>query len=156
MSGAFNETGVPAFTIEIGGRDVYEKNYIDRAVSGAINFLKYIEILAGESILSARAIETNEWLEVYAERGGFIVPKTKLMAKVKKGDLLFIQYGSFGEIVAEYTSPADGIVAQVVQNPMAEAGTQLAAIVFFDPDKNMDDNLGAGSITIRPKFEKEK
>ena len=89
-------------------------------------------------------------------RSGFIVPKVKLMDKVKLGDLLFVQYGSFGEIVAEYTSPADGIVAQVVQNPMAEAGTQLSAIVFFNPDKDMEDNTGAGSITSRAKFDKEK
>lgn len=156
VSGAFNETGVPAFTIEIGGRDVYEKVYVDRAVSGAINFLKHAGVLPGEAVLSERAIETNEWLEVYAEHGGFIVPKTQLMANVKKGDLLFVQYGAFGDIVAEYTSPADGIVAQVVQNPMAEAGTQLAAIVFFNPDKNMDENIGAGSITVRPKFDKKE
>ena len=156
VSGAFNEIGVPSFTIEIGGRDVYEKTYVDRAVSGAVNLLKYLQILPGEASLSERAIETNEWIEVYAQRGGFIVPKVKLMDKVKLGDLLFVQYGSFGEIVAEYTSPADGIVAQVVQNPMAEAGTQLSAIVFFNPDKDMEDNTGAGSITSRAKFETKK
>lgn len=32
---------------------------------------------------------------------------------------------------------------------MTEAGTQLGAIVDFNPDKDIDENTGAGSITIK-------
>jgi len=40
----------------------------------------------------------------------------------------------------------------VIQNPMTEAGTQLGAIMYFNPDKDIDDNFGAGSITIKAEF----
>jgi hypothetical protein len=68
---------------------------------------------------------------------------------------MFVQYGAFGHIVGKYTSPDDGIVVQILQSPMAEAGRQLGAIVFYNEDKSMDDNLGAGSITIKAEFKKK-
>jgi predicted deacylase len=155
VSGGFNEIGVPAFTIEIGGREAYEPEYIDRAVDGAMNLLSYLEVVDQEIKLDVIPVVSNEWREVYAEHGGFVVPKVKLLDKVKKGDLMFVQYDAFGHIVGNYTSPDDGIVVQVLQAPMAEAGRQLGAIVFYNKDKSMDDNVGAGSITIEAKFKKE-
>lgn len=155
VSGGFNEIGVPAFTIEIGGREAYEPEYIDRAVKGAMNLLSYLEVINREIQLDVVPVVTNEWREVYADHGGFVVPKVKLLDPVKKGDLMFVQYGAFGNIVGKYTSPDDGIVVQVLQAPMAEAGRQLGAIVFYNEDKPMDDNVGAGSITIKAKFKKE-
>lgn len=155
VSGGFNDIGVPAFTIEIGAREAYEPEYIDRAVNGAMNLLSYLKVVDQEIKVDVKPIVTNEWLEVYAEHGGFVVPKVKLLDNVKKGDLMFVQYGAFGHIVGNYTSPADGIVVQVLQAPMAEAGRQLGAIVFYNKDKPMNDNDGAGSITIKPKFKKK-
>ena len=102
-----------------------------------------------------KPIETNEWREVHAEHGGFVVPQVKLLDTVKKGDLMFVQYGAFGNIVGKYTSPDDGVVVQILQSPMAEAGRQLGAIVFYNEDKSMDDNVGAGSITIEAEFKKK-
>jgi hypothetical protein len=76
---------------------------------------------------------------------------------VDAGETLFVQYDAFGHIVQEYESPVSGILVQVIQTPMAEAGTQLGAVVYFNPDKNIDDNLGAGNITNKPEFsDKEK
>ena len=45
VSGGFNDIGVPAFTIEIGGREAYEPEYIERAVVGAMNLLSYLEVI---------------------------------------------------------------------------------------------------------------
>ena len=155
VSGGFNDIGVPSFTIEIGAREAYEPEYIERAVNGAMNLLSYLNVVDQEIKVDVKPIETNEWREIYAEHGGFVMPKVKLLDTVKKGDLMFVQYGAFGNIVGKYTSPDDGIVVQILQAPMAEAGRQLGAIVFYNEDKSMDDNVGAGSITIEAKFKKE-
>lgn len=157
VAGAFNEIDVPAFTLEIGAREAFEPELVNRAVSGAINFLTYTGNLSGEFTEHQHIRETNEWVEIYAENGGFIVPKVEMMSDVDAGETLFVQYDAFGHIVQEYESPVSGILVQVIQTPMAEAGTQLGAVVYFNPDKNIDDNLGAGSITIKPEFsDKEK
>lgn len=155
VSGGFNDIGVPAFTIEIGGRERYEPQYIDRAVEGAMNLLSYLDVIDREIKLDVVPIVTNEWREIYAEHGGFVVPQVELLDEVKKGDLMFVQYDAFGNIVGNYTSPEDGIVVQVLQAPMAEAGRQLGAIVYYNEDKPLDDNVGAGSITSRAKFKKD-
>jgi len=84
VSGGFNDIEVPAFTIEIGGRKAYEPQYIDRAVNGTMNLLSYVEIIDREIKVDVKPIVTNEWREVYAEHGGFVVPKVKLLDAVKK------------------------------------------------------------------------
>lgn len=155
VSGGFVDIGVPAFTIEIGGREAYEPQYIDRAVQGAMNLLSYLDVINAPIEQDTVPIQTNEWREIYAEHGGFVVPKVKLLDRVKEGDVMFVQYGAFGNVVGNYTSPDDGIVIQVLQAPMAEAGRQLGAIVFYNEDKPMDDNEGAGSITIEAEFEEK-
>lgn len=155
VSGGFVDIGVPAFTIEIGGREAYEPRYIDRAVQGAVNLLSYLDVIDAPIEQDIEPVQTNEWREIYAEHGGFVVPKVELLDNVKKGDVMFVQYGAFGNVVGNYTSPNDGIVVQVLQAPMAEAGRQLGAIVFYNENKPMDDNKGAGSITIEAEFEEK-
>jgi predicted deacylase len=156
VAGAFNEIDVPAFTLEIGAREAYEPALVSRAVSGAVNFLTYTGVLPGEFIEYHSIRETNEWVEIYAENGGFVVPQVEMLSDVDVGETLFVQYDAFGHIVREYESPVAGILVQVIQTPMAEAGTQLGAVVYFNPEKKTDDNLGAGSITIKPEFADKK
>ncbi len=79
-----------------------------------------------------------------------------MLSDVDVGETLFVQYDAFGYIVREYESPVSGILVQVIQTPMAKAGTQLGAVVYFNPEKKADDNLGAGSITITPEFSDKK
>lgn len=62
---------------------------------------------------------------------------------------MFTQYDAFGHVAKQYTSPADGLVIQVIQNPMAEAGMQLGSVVYFDPAKELSDNEGVGSVTVK-------
>ena len=156
VAGAFNEIGVPAFTLEIGAREAFEPHLVQRAVAGAVNFLTYTGNLLGEVTKHQHIRETNEWVEIFAENGGFIVPNVEMMSDVDAGDILFVQYDAFGHIVNEYESPVSGVLVQVIQTPMAEAGTQLGAVVYYNPDKKSDDNLGAGSITIKPEFADKK
>lgn len=130
VDGAYSAIGVPAFTLEIGSRDVYEPELVDRAVWGSMNFLRHIKVIEGAVETSTAAVETEHWEDVRAEFGGFVVPRVKLLDKVTKGDLMFVQYDAFGHEVKRYTSPNDGVVIQVIQNPMAESGSQLGSIVY--------------------------
>ncbi|MEJ2763594.1 succinylglutamate desuccinylase/aspartoacylase family protein [Photobacterium sp. MCCC 1A19761] len=149
VAGAYNHIGVPAFTLEIGSREVYEPQWINQALDGAMNLLKFAKVVDGEAKRYPDIVDTNVWLDVTAERGGFVVPKVDVLDQVKKGDLMFVQYDAFGEIAKEYHSPADGLVIQVVQTPMAEAGSQLGSVVYFDPAKALSDNVGSGSVVVK-------
>ncbi|MGR7920080.1 succinylglutamate desuccinylase/aspartoacylase family protein [Zobellella denitrificans] len=130
VDGAYNGIGVPAFTLEIGARDVYEPELVERAVDGTLNFLRHIQLIEGEVMQPELPVETEHWEDVRAEFGGFVVPKVQLLDKVKKGDLMFVQYDAFGHEVKQYHSPADGVVVQIIQNPMAESGSQLGSVVY--------------------------
>ncbi|WP_428775934.1 succinylglutamate desuccinylase/aspartoacylase family protein [Vibrio sp.] len=149
VSGAYNAIGVPAFTLEIGSREVYEPEWIEKALQGAMNLLRFADVIDGETKTYQDIVDTNVWLDVTADFGGFVVPEVKVLDQVKKGDLMFTQYDAFGQIAKQYTSPADGLVIQVVQNPMAEAGMQLGSVVYFDPAKDLADNEGAGSVVVK-------
>ncbi len=81
VAGAFNEIDVPAFTLEIGAREAFEADLVERAVSGAVNFLIYTGNLTGEFTEHNQIFETNEWVEIYAENGGFVVPKVAMMSR---------------------------------------------------------------------------
>lgn len=149
VSGAYNAIGVPAFTLEIGSREVYEPEWVEKALQGAINLLRFADVIDGEFQTYQDIVDTNVWLDVTAEFGGFVVPEIKVLDKVKKGDLMFTQYDAFGHVAKQYTSPADGLVIQVIQNPMAEAGMQLGSVVYFDSAKELSDNEGVGSVTVK-------
>ncbi|WP_098415001.1 succinylglutamate desuccinylase/aspartoacylase family protein [Vibrio sp. ES.051] len=149
VAGAYNNAGVPAFTLEIGSRETYEPELVEKALAGSLNTLVYADIIEGDIKQYSDITDTNVWSEVTAERGGFVVPKVRVLDHVKEGDLMFIQYGAFGEIVKEYKSPVDGLVLQVVQTPMAEAGTQLGAIAYFEQSKALSDNEGGGSVIVK-------
>lgn len=130
VNAVYNRAGVPAFTLETGSRDVFEPELVDRAVEGTLNFLRHAKVIPGAAVLRKPAFEATKFDDVRAEFGGFVVPKVKLLDKVKKGDLMFVQYDAFGHVVMRYTSPNDGIVVQVIQNPMAESGMQLGSVYY--------------------------
>ncbi|MDX1301427.1 succinylglutamate desuccinylase/aspartoacylase family protein [Photobacterium sp.] len=155
VAGAFNSIGIPAFTLEIGSREVYEPEWVEKALEGSMNLLRFSGVIKGKVAKFDDIVDTNVWVDVTAEHGGFVVPKVKVLDTVKKGDLMFVQYSAFGEQIKEYNSPADGLVIQVVQNPMAEAGSQLGSIAYFDETKSLADNAGSGSVIVKDISEKK-
>ncbi|MGL4642656.1 MAG: succinylglutamate desuccinylase/aspartoacylase family protein [Cetobacterium sp.] len=137
---SFVELGVPSITFELGSSETQEAEIVARATDGVLNNLIYWNYLDAKEIKSK--VETfygNTWSRIRAEKGGFVEAKVKVMDKVNKDDVLFVQYDAFGNVVKEYKSPNTGIVASVKDYPYSEPGDSLGRVIEYD--KNDKDQL---------------
>jgi predicted deacylase len=66
---------------------------------------------------------------VLTTHGGFIELLVKLNAKITTGQKVAIQRNAFGEVVAEYTSPVNGIVGGLRSDVTSEPGNVLFFIL---------------------------
>ncbi|MEG0135007.1 MAG: succinylglutamate desuccinylase/aspartoacylase family protein [Cetobacterium sp.] len=65
-----------------------------------------------------------------AEKGGYVENKVQIMDKVKKGDILFVQYDAFGKKIKEYITDNDGVVASIKDYPYSEPGDSLGRVIY--------------------------
>lgn len=137
---SFVEKGIPALTFELGTGSVYEKDIVERAVSGIENYMKEIGIVAGESVVKEAKFTGNKWERIRSEKGGFVETQVELMQEVKKGEVIAIQYDTFGMKVAEYKAPVDGLVASLKKYPLSEPGESLGRIIYYT-DEDEDQKL---------------
>ncbi|HBN6298788.1 succinylglutamate desuccinylase/aspartoacylase family protein [Vibrio parahaemolyticus] len=106
----WNNSGIPSITIEVGMGRYTEQALIDRTVAGIFNVLKRHEVISGEASPVIPCLEGNEVISIRAEFGGFVLPQVKMMDTVEQGQLLAIQYDSFGDEIQRYMAPTSGTV----------------------------------------------
>lgn len=138
---AFVVKGVPSITFELGSSETQQGEIIARATKGVLNNLMHWNYLDSKDIKSP--IETfygNSWVSIKSKKGGFVENKVSIMDKVKKDDVLFIQYDAFGKVVEKYKAPNDGVVASVKDYPFSEPGDTLGRVIKYDPS-NKDQIL---------------
>jgi predicted deacylase len=66
---------------------------------------------------------------VLTSHGGFIELLVKLNDKVTTGQKVAIQRNAFGEVVAEYTSPVNGLIGGLRSDATSEPGNVLFFIL---------------------------
>lgn len=139
---AFNEAGMPSITLEIGGPKIYQPELIARAVIGIENNLKRLDIIAGTPGRDAArqgSFIGNETRSIRAETGGFAEILVPLKASVASGQLLAIQRNAFGDVIARYFAPWDGVVASISTDPVREPGALLVRLIRNNPDPACKD-----------------
>jgi len=135
LANAFINVGIPALTPEIGASRILDLSMIPLFVEGTMNVLKHHGIIAGA--IGRTGKHTNIFIgnsghTVLATHGGFVELLVKLNDKVKVGQKVAIQRNTFGEVVAEYTSPVAGEVMTRRSDATAEPGILLIAILYND------------------------
>ncbi|MGD1505510.1 succinylglutamate desuccinylase/aspartoacylase family protein [Vibrio harveyi] len=106
----WNNSGIPSITIEVGMGRYTEQDLIDRTVTGIFNILARHDVVTGEVAELTPCQEGKDIISIRAELGGFVLPQVKMMDKVEQGQLVAIQYDSFGDEVQRYTAPTEGTV----------------------------------------------
>lgn len=107
----YNQAGIPSITIEVGIGRYTDLEMIDRATNGVLNILKSYEIIPGIVELNETlCVEGKEIISVRAKQGGFVICHVELMDIIIEGQVLAIQYNSFGDEVETYTAPVAGTV----------------------------------------------
>lgn len=84
-----------------------------------LNFLEGAIQSSKERKICARSY----WL--YTDMGGYLDVAVDLNQEVKKGEVIAILKNSFGEVIATYKTPEDGIVVGKSTNPVSSSGSRI-------------------------------
>ena len=126
------DAGIPAFTPEVGVARRLELDMIPIFVEGTMNVFKHYGVVLGT--IGRTAVDANVCIgksavPVLTSHGGFIEWLVKLNAEVTIGQKVAIQRNAFGEVLAEYTSPVNGIVGGLRSDAASEPGNVLLFIL---------------------------
>jgi hypothetical protein len=132
LHNAYIDAGIPAFTPEVGVARRLDLAMIPLFVEGTMNVFKYYGMVPGA--IGRTAVDANVYIgksavPVLTTHGGFIELLVKLNAKVTPGQKVAIQRNAFGEVVAEYTSPVNGLVGGLRSDATSEPGNVLLFIL---------------------------
>jgi len=133
LHNAFLNAGIPAFCPEVGAARVLDFELIALFVEGTMNVLKHHGIVAGAMGRTGKDVTVfvgNSALPILATAGGIVEHLVKINDKVKSGQKVAVQRDSFGEVVAEYSSPVDGEVAGLRSDVLSEPGNALFFVLF--------------------------
>jgi predicted deacylase len=120
LANAFINTGIPAFTPEIGASRILDHDMIPLFVEGTMNVLKQ----------DTGIFIANSAHAVLATHGGFVELLVNLNDKVVAGQKIAVQRNAFGEVVAEYTSGVGGEVAACRTDATSEPGNMLVSVLY--------------------------
>ena len=108
---AYNRADIPSITIEVGIGRYTDLPMVERAVNGVLNVLRSYELIAGEVVSqTVPCTEGEEIISIRAEQGGFVLCQVALLDEVVKGQQVATQYNSFGDEIAHYIAPSNGVV----------------------------------------------
>jgi predicted deacylase len=132
LHNAYIDAGIPAFTPEVGAARRLDLDMIPIFVEGTMNVFKHYGVVPGA--IGRTAVDANVYIgksavPVLTTHGGFIELLVKLNAKVAPGQKVAIQRNAFGEVVAEYRSPVNGMVGGLRSDATSEPGNVLLFIL---------------------------
>ena len=132
LHNAYIDAGIPCFTPEIGAARRLDLDMIPLFVEGTMNVFKHYGVIPGA--VGRTAVDANVYIgksavPVLTTQGGFIELLVKLNAKVTPGQKVAIQRNAFGEVVAEYTSPVNGLIGGLRSDATSEPGNVLMFIL---------------------------
>jgi len=129
--GAAVDQGIPAIVPEIGGESHFNTDQIEITYRGLKNIMIDLGMISGKIILPKKQtvikwIPDEDKISARASKGGIFLPKVKIGDRVKKGSILGIIYSprTFEEI-ANITSPQDGIIFSIDEDPIVVAGQSI-------------------------------
>jgi predicted deacylase len=130
---ALTAAGIPSICPEVGAARILDATLIAPFVEGTMNVLKHYGVTGGSigrTAADSGMVIGNSAMPVLASEGGFIEHLVRLNDKVRAGQRVIVQRNSFGETVAEYTSPVDGEVGAIRSDASSEPGNVLMFILF--------------------------
>ncbi len=132
---AYTEAGIPCFTPEVGAARRLDPDAIALFVEGTMNVFKHYGVIPGA--IGRTAVDADVYIgknamPVLTTQGGFIELSVKMNDKVTLGQKVAIQRNAFGEVVAEYTSPVNGLIGSLRSDATSEPGNVLMFILATD------------------------
>jgi len=126
LRGAAVDRGVRSITVEVGNPNAFQATMIADGTAGVLNVLARLgmtddkeEQSAQEPIMCMRSY----WM--YTDVGGVLEVLPQLAARVRTGELVARVRDIFGELIAEYRAPEDGVVIGRSTHPVNQTGSRI-------------------------------
>lgn len=117
--------GIPSITVEYGNPQVYQKEMISRGVAGLQNLMVHLGFLEGAIQPSKEPNICSKSYWLYTDKGGYLDIAVDLKQNLKQNDVIAVLKNSFGEVIATYKAPEDGIVVGKSTNPVSSSGSRI-------------------------------
>lgn len=122
------QAGIPSFMAETGHSEWVEPEYIDFAVQGARNVMKYYGVLEGSIRPNENPIVLESRAVIRCKHDGLAVAQVNPHQVVKKGELLSLIYDAFGDVIEEVRAPYDLITVSLPYMPNVNGGERVAFV----------------------------
>lgn len=126
LRGAAMDLGVKSITVEVGNPNAFQAELIHDSTAGIMNVLAHLEMIAASERQHAREpviCARSYWM--YTQVGGVLTVYPKLAARVRAGELVARVHDIFGEQLAEYRAPDDGVVIGRSTHPVNQTGSRI-------------------------------
>lgn len=121
--------GVASITVEVGNPLRFQARLIRDSLAGIRNVLSELEMIPDEveppgdpPVFCAR----SKW--IYAQHGGLLQVFPDVTDEVEEGERIARVTNVFGDVIAEYHSPVNGVVVGRSTNPICQTGARIAHI----------------------------
>jgi predicted deacylase len=126
LRGYAEDRGIPAITVEVGDPHRFQRGLIRSSRLGIQAVLDELGMYDhDEAAITQDAIECSHSYWIYSDVGGVLRVEPEVATQVSKGERLAVVTNLFGEKIAEYRAPEDGVVIGKSTNPVAPSGARV-------------------------------
>jgi len=123
------QIGIPSITVEIGNPGVFQKRFVKNALIGVTNIISSLRMIADDHSLPEYApVICDKSFWIFTTRGGILNVIPDVFTWVRKGEKIATIHSIFGQLIAEYEAPEDGIVIGKEIDPVASSGARIVHI----------------------------
>lgn len=137
LRGAAQDLGIPAITVEVGNPQRFHSEFVRRTLAGIRSVLGDHGVLRRRSVAPgdpAVLCERSTWM--YTDRGGLLEVLATATERVHAGQVIARVTDLFGDEVAEYEAPEDGVVVGHAVNPVGPSGARIVHLGIPAPEPN--------------------
>jgi predicted deacylase len=120
--------GKPSITVEAGHAGTTDAEDVDALVTGSMNVMRHLKMLAGEVIPIAHPLWIGRSSAVTSDREGIFYPVVVPEAYVTQGMKIGYITDYFGAKVWDITAPVSGVVLYIGAVPSMKKGDNIAHI----------------------------
>lgn len=117
--------GIKSITVELQDPSIFQEVIIEEGLLGIRNVLVDLGMIEGEIVCPVETIlcRSSQWL--YTDEGGILYVPPTVGSRVSEGEQIAEVRTIFGEPVATYHAPWDGIVVGKSVNPLNQTGSRI-------------------------------
>ncbi len=126
LRGEASERNIPAITVEVGNPRTFQRGLIRTGITGLHNASIMLGMVDDEIEINDDGLTmcpSSFW--IYTDVGGLLRVIPEINQRVSKGELIATVTNIFGDKIAEYHAPEDGVVIGKSVNPVNHTGGRV-------------------------------